>query len=197
MDVNIETEVATAVLNGLPPKYDHLIVALDALGDDTKLTLEFTESHLLQEKQRKTERSVRRETVAKSGHAAAQIRNSKQRRLGGSSEVHAEYTCYRCNKEGHIARYCRSKLNSGQDGGRKLSRMEWQKDSTGHCLILLARNTWIVKNRGGLKQSQRNATSKTVSSRLAFPTILLHMKYGLAGSRNVALTCLSAQSAGM
>jgi gag-polypeptide of LTR copia-type len=66
MDVNIdEAEVAMAVLNGLPPKYDRLIVALDALGDDTKLTLEFTKSHLLQEEQRKTERSVRRETVAK------------------------------------------------------------------------------------------------------------------------------------
>jgi gag-polypeptide of LTR copia-type len=43
MDAKIdETEVAMAVLNGLPSKYDHLIVALDALGDDTKLTMEFT-----------------------------------------------------------------------------------------------------------------------------------------------------------
>jgi hypothetical protein len=29
-----EEEVAMAVLNGLPPKYDHLIVALDTMGDD-------------------------------------------------------------------------------------------------------------------------------------------------------------------
>jgi hypothetical protein len=31
---------AMVVLNGLPSKYDHLIVALDALGDDAKLTME-------------------------------------------------------------------------------------------------------------------------------------------------------------
>jgi hypothetical protein len=42
-------EVAIEVLNGLPPKYDHLIVALDTMGDDTKLTLEFTKSLLKQE----------------------------------------------------------------------------------------------------------------------------------------------------
>jgi hypothetical protein len=60
MDAKIdETEVAMAVLNGLPSKYDHLIVALDALGDDTKLTMEFTKSRLLQEEQRKSERNMR------------------------------------------------------------------------------------------------------------------------------------------
>jgi hypothetical protein len=43
MDAKIdEAEVAMAVLNGLPSKYDHLIVALDAFGDDAKLTMEFT-----------------------------------------------------------------------------------------------------------------------------------------------------------
>jgi hypothetical protein len=48
MDVTIdEEEVAMAVMNGLPTKYDHLIVALDTMGDDAKLTLEFTESHLM------------------------------------------------------------------------------------------------------------------------------------------------------
>jgi hypothetical protein len=45
MDAKIdETEVAMAVLNGLPSKYDHLIVALDALRDDAKLTTEFTKA---------------------------------------------------------------------------------------------------------------------------------------------------------
>jgi hypothetical protein len=53
MDAKIdETEVSMAVLNGLPPKNDHLIVALDAFGDDAKLTMEFTKSHMLQEEQR-------------------------------------------------------------------------------------------------------------------------------------------------
>jgi hypothetical protein len=54
-----QTEVAMAVLKGLPSKYDHLIVALGALGDDTKLTMEFPKSRLLQEEQRKSERNLR------------------------------------------------------------------------------------------------------------------------------------------
>jgi galactitol-specific phosphotransferase system IIB component len=32
-----DEEVAMAVLNGLPPKYDHLIVALDTMGDYGKI----------------------------------------------------------------------------------------------------------------------------------------------------------------
>ena len=42
-------EVAMAVLNGLPPKYDHLIAALDALVDNAKLTVKLTNSRLMQE----------------------------------------------------------------------------------------------------------------------------------------------------
>jgi hypothetical protein len=37
MNVTIdEEEVAMAVFDGLLPKYDHLIVALASMGDDTK-----------------------------------------------------------------------------------------------------------------------------------------------------------------
>jgi hypothetical protein len=59
MDVTIdEEEVAMAVLNGLPPKYDNLIVALDTICDDTKLTLEFTKSRSMQEEQSSDEREL-------------------------------------------------------------------------------------------------------------------------------------------
>jgi hypothetical protein len=53
-----DEEVVMAILNGLPSEYDHLIVALDAMGGDgeTKLTLDVTKSRLLQGEQRKSER---------------------------------------------------------------------------------------------------------------------------------------------
>ncbi len=42
-----------AVLNGLPERFDSLICALDALGNDNDtFTLEFVKSRLLQEEQR-------------------------------------------------------------------------------------------------------------------------------------------------
>lgn len=54
MDVTIdEKEVAMAVLNGMPPRFDNLIVVLDALGnEDTVFTLEFVKSRWLQEDDR-------------------------------------------------------------------------------------------------------------------------------------------------
>jgi hypothetical protein len=59
-----------AVLNGLPPKYDHLIVALDTMGDETKLTLEFTKSRLMQEEQRSDERDLRNQSKVKTEDVA-------------------------------------------------------------------------------------------------------------------------------
>ena len=54
MNVSIDDkEMAMAVLNGLPTRFESLIVALDALGNEDKMfTLEFVKSRLLQEEQR-------------------------------------------------------------------------------------------------------------------------------------------------
>jgi len=59
MSVDVDDkEIAMAVLNGLPTKYEGLIVALDALGnDDTTFSFELVKSRLLQEEQRAEERS--------------------------------------------------------------------------------------------------------------------------------------------
>jgi hypothetical protein len=65
-----EEEVAMAVLNGFPPKYDHLIVALDTMGDDAKLTLEFTKRRLMQEEQRSDERELRNPSKVKTEDSA-------------------------------------------------------------------------------------------------------------------------------
>lgn len=45
------------VLCGLAPKFEHLIVAIDVVSDDSSLTMEFLKSHLIQEEQRLTDRA--------------------------------------------------------------------------------------------------------------------------------------------
>ena len=54
MNVEIDDkEIVMAVLNGLPARFEILIVALDALGSEDKMfSLEFVKSRLLQEEQR-------------------------------------------------------------------------------------------------------------------------------------------------
>jgi hypothetical protein len=107
-----------AVLNGLPPKYDHLIVALDTMGDDAKLTLEFTKSRLMQEEQRSDERELRNPSRVKTEDAAL-VGNSSDKSAGHMRD-RGDDMCFRCNKPGHVARYCRSKVyfDSGNSGYR-------------------------------------------------------------------------------
>ena len=53
MGVEIDdSDVAMTVLCGLPDKYEHLIVAIDAAAQDDMLTLDFVKSRLLKEEQR-------------------------------------------------------------------------------------------------------------------------------------------------
>jgi gag-polypeptide of LTR copia-type len=117
-----EEEVDMAVLNGFPPKYDHLIVALDTLGDDAKLTLEFTKSRLMQEEQRSDEREMRNPSNVKTEDAAL-VGNSRDKRVGHTRD-RGENMCFRCNKPGHVARYCRSKVyfdnGSSQNRNKKV-----------------------------------------------------------------------------
>ncbi|CDF40831.1 unnamed protein product, partial [Chondrus crispus] len=66
MSVNIDDkEMAMAVLNGLPARFEALIVALDALGNEEKIfSLDFVKSRLLQEEQRANMKSSSSQTSA-------------------------------------------------------------------------------------------------------------------------------------
>lgn len=67
LDVN-DKEMAMAVLNGLPARFDGLIVALDALGNEDRLfSLDFVKSRLLQEEQRA---GMRHESHARARNSA-------------------------------------------------------------------------------------------------------------------------------
>ena len=93
MSVTIEdSEMAMALLNGLPDRFDSLISALDASHtDDEDLTFEFVQSRCLQEEQR---HAIRDQDALKKSEAAALLatRSSKPRRHSSAD------TCVHCGK---------------------------------------------------------------------------------------------------
>ena len=92
MSVEIDDkEIAMAVLNGLPPRFDNLIVALGALGNEDKVFgLEFVKSRLLQEEQRECMKTA----SVSSPHAPALVNRMPIRR---------DMKCTNCNRHGHTA----------------------------------------------------------------------------------------------
>ena len=103
MNVEIDDkEIAMAVLNGLPPRFDNLIVALDALGNEDKVFgLEFVKSRLLQEEQRESMKT----TSTASSHAPALVNRMPIRR---------DMKCTNCNRHGHTAARCWGKDVNGR-----------------------------------------------------------------------------------
>ena len=92
-----DQEMAMTVLCGLPPKYEHLIVAIDAAADDKSLSMDFVKSRLLQEEQRMLDRDD-----VKSAADAALV--NKQHGAGGNDVV----VCGHCGKN-HPDSKCWSK----------------------------------------------------------------------------------------
>ena len=121
MSVNIdEKEIAMAVLNGLPTRFEALIVALDALGNEEKIfSLDFVKSRLLQEERRANMKSSSSNTSALVNRAP-------------SNRDTNDYKCTNCGHTGHKAARCWGKdLNRRRPpppGGYK-SRMAHRKES--------------------------------------------------------------------
>ena len=91
MDVDVRDEdIAMSVLCGLPDRFEHLIVAIDTVTDETNLTLEFVKSRLLQEEQRMNDRNGGTKKPD-----AALVTNHRNTRK-----------CSYCNKKGHTEPFC-------------------------------------------------------------------------------------------
>ena len=92
-----DSEMAMAVLNGLPDDYDHLISALDALGnEDESFTLEFVKSRILQEEQRMNMRSKASFVKAEAAALLARSRDDESHRT----------SCVWCSKPGNSPAQC-------------------------------------------------------------------------------------------
>lgn len=96
-----EEELAMTVLSGLPPRFDNLISALDALGDDLDVcTVEYIKGRLLQEERRS---EIRTED--------AQVKSELSALVAKKCEDPAPAkVCSHCGKRGHPESKCWTKF---------------------------------------------------------------------------------------
>jgi len=94
-----EMDVAMSVINGLTSKYDNLLVAPDAKGED-EMSLDFVKSRFLQKERRQVDKSPAIKRIGDMALVAANYRG--QGRRGDLSKIE----CYYCHKFGHISHDC-------------------------------------------------------------------------------------------
>lgn len=99
MDVSIiEHELCMIIPCGLPHRFGQLVVVIDTIAENDTLTMEFVESHILQE-----EKSMNRRTADCTDNNFAFF--STPACIRGSSSIP---TCTYCNKGGHLEATCRT-----------------------------------------------------------------------------------------
>ena len=96
-----DTEIAMTVLCGLSEKYEHLIVAIDAVADDDTLTMDFVKRRLLQDEQRILDRGD-----VNQGRDAALVNSP-----AASASDTQPRVCVHCGKKGHFACDCPKRKN--------------------------------------------------------------------------------------
>ena len=137
MSVSIDDpEMAMAMLNGLPDRFDGLISALDAIGDDDKtFTFEYVVSRCQQEEQRHAQRVL--EAQQKSETAALLANTSKP-------------PCVHCGGN-HRSNRCWTKfphLRPGYNRNKALNAQENENDSFEIALFGLKKELSLVAKNG-------------------------------------------------
>ena len=97
-----DEEMAMAMLNGLPERFDPLISALDALGDEKTFTFEFVKSRLLQEEQRNQQRI---ESSIHKNEESALVSNQRDVSWGGRNGKSSR-KCNHCGRTNHTSDQC-------------------------------------------------------------------------------------------
>ena len=107
MKVEIDDkEIAMAVLNGLPSRFESLIVALDALGSEDKMfSLEFFKSRLLQKEQR---------AEMKDKSSTSNKDSALMNRVPGTGRTNRDMQYTNCGRSGHTASHCWGKDINGR-----------------------------------------------------------------------------------
>ena len=127
-----EMDVAISVLNGLTSKYENLLVALDAKGED-ELSLDFVKSRLLQEERRQADKSPATKRIGNLALVGANYRG--QGRRGDLSKIE----CYYCHKFGHISHDCQE-LKAKKQNQDKVAAIAADDDSDSDDAICLVGN---------------------------------------------------------
>ena len=111
MNVSIsDSEMAMALLNGLPDEYNALISALDAIDEDeSELDFEFIKSRVMQEEQRI---SMRVKSAQVKSETAALLSNQPKhsnRTPGNNRFQRRRPYCHHCKQHGHFESRCWTK----------------------------------------------------------------------------------------
>ena len=163
MDVEVEDEdIAMSVLCGLPGKFEHLIVAIDTVADNSKLSLDFVKSRLLQEEQRMDERTP----VNKSNSALMTSRKTNRYCTYCKRNNHTEQYCFKKEKDERLARKTSSSglvskgvQNHGDDN---------ESDSSGDYVCLMSNTSRVERASSHYWYIDSGATSHMTFDRELF-----------------------------
>ncbi len=116
MDVSIsESEMALALLNGLPEEYNDLISALNAIDEDeTKLKFEFIKSRIIQGEQRIMMRTKSAQAKAESAALLASQQEANSR------NARRRPHCNHCKRLGYSESKCWTMFPHHNPATRKL-----------------------------------------------------------------------------
>eukprot|EP00171_Calliarthron_tuberculosum_P002750 IDg2750t1 len=124
-----DKEMAMAVLNGLPRRFETIITALDAIGDDdASFTFEKVRSRLLQEEKRFAMRSSTQHST-KTSALMNKVTNSQYK-----SEP---MLCTHCGRKNHTEPYCWEKHGRpSSTSRRRLGRPSLRKHTTANAAVV-------------------------------------------------------------
>ncbi|KAK2578233.1 hypothetical protein KPH14_001018 [Odynerus spinipes] len=105
-----DEDLAYILLAGLPDSYENLNMALASLPDDKFTSIEIKRV-LLAEYDR---RISRKDTDNNTYKEALQIDKRENVRERTYSSKSKNFTCFKCNKTGHIAKYCRARADKSR-----------------------------------------------------------------------------------
>ena len=152
MNVEISgSEMAIALLNGLPEEYNALISALDAIDEDeTKLKFEFIKSRVIQEEQRIIMHT--QSAQAKSETAAVLSIHPGNSSRDGGYRRRSSFYCNFCKRTGHNESRCWKKFlhlnpsrNNRQSSNLALIVKQFDEDPV-VCLMAKYENSSEPKN---------------------------------------------------
>ena len=170
MEVSVNDEdIAMTILCGLPERFEHLIVAIDTVADDSNLTLDFVKSRLLQEEQRINDR----------GNASTKPDSAL---MAGKRR---DFKCTYCKKKGHTEPYCFKKrdelarqrqsssglIGNGKQSSSSAAQINEDSDDSGDYVCLMSKINNGPKGTSSAWYIDSGATSHMTFNKSLFKSL--------------------------